>query len=210
MNNGAELEYSGFGNLVRDDEYGWCKGTISFPSLAACRILFDIWWDGRVCEANNPSETTGSVPIVVLDTTNCIPSPAQNAAHLYLMQNQDEILSVVLQALNTTARSNVEEVRKNVSNAEILERFNHAITENQLDTVEGVKKQVELIEIGFLGQEKNKHAYVSLDFNCSWDNEHGTSVLMHKNQVLAISGCADFYDHGEGLEAHVELLQSLT
>jgi hypothetical protein len=219
MNNGAELEYSGFGNLVRDDKYDWCKGTISFPSLAACRILFSVWWDGEIYEDSNQSEATDSVSVMVFNKTDCIPSLAQSAAHLYLKQNQNAISAAVLQALNAYSISNIEEVRRtdpaileqfNNADAKILEKFNNAIAKNQLDTIEGVKKQVKLIEIGFLEQEKNEHAYVSFDFNCGWDEEHGVSVLMHKNQVLAISGCADFYHRGEGLEAHVEILQSLT
>ena len=226
MNDGTELESPGFGHLVRDDKYDWCKGTISFPSLAACRILFNVWWDGEIYEDSNQSEATDSVSVMVFNTTDCIPSLAQSAAHLYLKQNQNAISAAVLQALNAYSISNIEEVRRTLSNAEILEtlnnadpeilekfnleKFNNAIAENQLDTTEGVKKQVKLIEIGFLEQEKNEHAYVSFDFKCGWDDEHGVSVLMHKSQVLAISTAADFYHCGEGLEAHVEILQSLT
>jgi hypothetical protein len=46
------------------------------------------------------------------------------------------------------------------------------------------------------GVAKAGHAYVGLELGCTWDEEHGAGVLLHKGRVVEV-GQADtsFDDH---------------
>lgn len=205
MNNNV----SEFGQLRREDYHSWCKGTIVFPALAMCRILFTVCWDGEIIERNTQLKLDDSVQVLVFSKDNCLPSQIQTAACSYLLQNQNEVATAVSQTLHQAVLQNIDEARHAIGDEALKKNFDEAIAKHQLDTTEGVRKQVELSEIGFLEQGKDEHSYVSFDFDCGWDDEHGISILMHQDKVLAISSCADFYHRGEGLEAHINITQSI-
>jgi hypothetical protein len=55
----------------------------------------------------------------------------------------------------------------------------------------------ELLQLGSVivhRREKDTFAYMTFGFECSWDDEHGMCVLMHKNRIVEISQYASLYD----------------
>lgn len=42
--------------------------------------------------------------------------------------------------------------------------------------------------IYILDIEKDNLSYIGFSFSCSWDDEHGYGVMMHKNRVVKMGG----------------------
>jgi len=74
--------------------------------------------------------------------------------------------------------------------------------EKSLDT------QIELIGINLLDRGFDEIGFSLFDFAVGWDEEHGVSILMHRNRVLAASGLGDFTNRGENLIAHARSIQA--
>jgi hypothetical protein len=73
-----------------------------------------------------------------------------------------------------------------------------------LVTPEGIRELVELCGLDFLEQARDGECYVTAEFGCCWDEEHGISVLLHHGEFIASSVGNDFCGRGstENVEAH--------
>lgn len=202
-----------FGKLVRDGDFPWWKGRLQYPSLAACRIRFILGWEGEVYPADpmrnrKAQPLSESVSLMVCDKAATGPTPTQEATYHYLVQHQQAIATAVFTALLPYAIEAIGVARHEAEEVGSIEEFDAAIQDNSLDSLEGLRQQIELIEIGFIEEHKDGLAYLSFDFNCGWEEEHGVSVVVHAGTVLVVGGCADFYNRGSGLEAHIEGIRS--
>lgn len=71
----------------------------------------------------------------------------------------------------------------------LLPNFLHlykGIAMPELKTIDDVKANVSFEAVGILGDEKEGYAYYIVMFNCTWDDEHGMSMLMHKDRAVNI------------------------
>ena len=65
----------------------------------------------------------------------------------------------------------------------------------------------ELTGIGLLDDGFDECGFYYFDFQSGWDEEHGVSVLMHRAEVLAAGGMAEFSNRGPGLIPHAKSIQ---
>jgi hypothetical protein len=71
----------------------------------------------------------------------------------------------------------------------------------ELKSIAEVKKNVSISSIHILGSQKENHSYLGFDCWCSWDDEHGLGVLMHKDR------CIDAGDHLVASLSYEKILQ---
>ncbi|WP_196887400.1 DUF6985 domain-containing protein [Aureivirga sp. CE67] len=98
----------------------------------------------------------------------------------YLIENQEEIKEVLLNAL-------LEEYPDIQSlygyEGEDKEKWSPDVTD-----VEEFKKLIGVKRLHFMHVEKDNYAYVGFEFGCEWDDEHGLGIMMHKNRVIKVGG----------------------
>ncbi|PQO38380.1 DUF6985 domain-containing protein [Blastopirellula marina] len=75
------------------------------------------------------------------------------------------------------------------------------------DTPAAVDAMFELISIGLLDQGLDDCGFSYFNFNSGWDEEHGISVLMHRNHVLAAGGISEFSNLGDEVIPHIKSIQ---
>jgi hypothetical protein len=206
------LSHPFFGSLVRDGDFPWWKGSLVYPSLAECWIRFMVDWEGHIRQADpnlppHPTAPPERVSLMVCDEAGMGPTLEQETAYHDLLQHPDEVAALLFQAMTPIAKAALDEARIEAEEVGTTGEFDAVIRDFGLDTPDGVRLQVELLEIGFLEQHRDGRAYLSFDFNCGWDEEHGVSILVHAGNVLAVSGCADFYNRGDALEPHLESIR---
>ncbi|WDQ14943.1 DUF6985 domain-containing protein [Rhodopirellula sp. P2] len=78
----------------------------------------------------------------------------------------------------------------------------------QWDDKSVLLKQIALTGISLFDTEIAGHGIFSLDFAVGWDEEHGVSLLMVRDKVIAKSGLADFICRGESLLDHAKYIQN--
>jgi len=60
----------------------------------------------------------------------------------------------------------------------------------EIDSVEAMRKHVGVGIVHMHSIAKAGHAYIGLELGCTWDEEHGAGVLLHKSRVVDV-GQAD-------------------
>src|SRR5262245_57294131 len=185
-----------FGRLDWDG-YEWV-GRLRMPALAVCRIRWQLTPDEKgLVPAPGAVPGDGQAAFVVDDEAGGGPDDAQRAAYRFLVQNHELVAANVLVGLVRGARyfssyaGGPEQPH--------VERLG-------LMTVEGIRELVVLSSINFLKQARDSESYVTFEFGCCWDHEHGISILTHHGQFIANSVGSDFYGRAttENLEAHAK------
>ncbi len=100
------------------------------------------------------------------------PAPEMVAAYAHLKQNEPQIRSAVLNAVQS----------------HINDTLNGTYGWH-LEPVDDVKALKTMIEIGFvhpLMVAKKGMAYLGLFFQCTWDEEHAAGVLLHGSRVITV------------------------
>lgn len=46
-----------------------------------------------------------------------------------------------------------------------------------------------------MDSEIDCHAYIGFELDCSWDDEHGVDVMMHKDKVVKIGLAKELLNH---------------
>ena len=108
------------------------------------------------------------------------PYPEQVAAYKHLKEHDHEIAQKVLEALLKDFRKMVKEGYFPEDDDEVP----------QIETVEEMRRHVGLGTLHVLDLAKAGHAYLGLELGCTWEEEHGAGVLLHKSRVVAV-GQAD-------------------
>ncbi len=64
-----------------------------------------------------------------------------------------------------------------------------------IETKEDLKKSIGLTSIQILNLSNDNYSYYSMNFQSSWDDEHGFSILFHKDRILSTgeAGCFDIF-----------------
>lgn len=196
-----------FGALKREGSL-W-QGRVPFRPLAGCWIHVSMDWGGEVYYGTRPDDLGEAAPLLVHDRRGAGPSAAQEAAFRWVTADPNRVARTVLQALLPAVQECVRQGREAATEPDTRRAFDEAVARYRLDTVDGIREQVELTGISLLEQERDGFAYVVFEFNCGWDEEHGASVLLHEGRVLAASIGGDFANRGtsENLEEHARIVR---
>ena len=103
-----------------------------------------------------------------------------NEAYEYILNHQSEILENILLSL-LSEYSNMQdeygydddEIDKYMPSVNSINDFSKLM----------LPKRIYILDIG-----KDNLAYIGFSFSCSWDDEHGYGVMMHKNRVVKMGG----------------------
>jgi hypothetical protein len=104
------------------------------------------------------------------------------AAFHYIVENQNAIRDIVLKVLF----KNYKDLQDYYGyEDEELERFMPNINE-----INDLKNLIGLLNVHIMNVHKDGMAYFGLEFDCTWDEEHGFGVMIYKNNVVEL-GVAD-------------------
>lgn len=150
-------------------------------------------WRGflsRLGPYNSPSSSrpsTGKARLVVFtpDESRVDPTTEQQRAWLYAVENQEAIRDVILMAAMK------EYARFQKDNQGWLDDPHMADLRDKLPDrfkePEELRRHIGLVSVYIHSAEKSGVAYVGYGFGCTWDEEHGLGVMMHKRRVLDVS-----------------------
>ncbi|MDB5292235.1 MAG: hypothetical protein JWL69_3476 [Phycisphaerales bacterium] len=108
------------------------------------------------------------------------PAPEQVAAYAYLTENQAKVTDAVMKALLADYKKLRKGWLKHDPELELPE----------IETVDDMRKNVGLGTLHMHDIARAGHAYIGLELGCTWDEEHGAGVLLHKGRVVDV-GQAD-------------------
>lgn len=112
------------------------------------------------------------------------PAPEQVAAYRHLKDRDKQIMVNVLEAL-------LKDFRKLLKEGYFPENEDeNDETVPRIDTIKDLRRHVGLGTLHVLDLAKGGYAYFGLELGCTWDEEHGAGVLLHKSRVVAV-GQAD-------------------
>ncbi|WP_200961726.1 DUF6985 domain-containing protein [Paenibacillus sp. Soil724D2] len=102
------------------------------------------------------------------------------AAYRYIVDNQYAIRDAVLEAL----LKNYKDLQEHYGyEDEEAEQYMPDVNE-----MGDFKKLIGLINVHVMNVYKNGMAYFGLEFDCTWDEEHGFGVMMYKDNVVELGG----------------------
>jgi len=65
----------------------------------------------------------------------------------------------------------------------------------EISSIEDYKEHIGLSFLHVMDSEKDGFAYYGFELGCSWDDEHGVGVMMHKDRVIAIGLAEESFNH---------------
>jgi hypothetical protein len=183
-------------------------GKLKLPPLPPLTLDWDNWsgrdkiasFAGFGVGKEKPSSGSVTVEISRLDEDDddanpTPPTPEQVAAYAHLKANEAKVTDTILRA-----------VFKYVKH---LERDDfpgddHTTADGDpapvIRTPDDVKKNIGQGGVIVLPYAKAGHAYVGVDFRCTWDDEHQLGVLLHKSRVVAVGQADTSFDHHAALD----------
>jgi hypothetical protein len=159
------------------DGYSWV-GSIKLPS-----------WTGFQCRlgpyasvsAEAPSDGTTQLRIESPNEEAQAPPSLEQAAAFNLLIDHDQAISMaILQALLDSYPSLCESY--GYDDAEAAAYMPPVASPDEFQRLIG------LSFVHILTESKDGIAYFGLEFGCTWDEEHGLGVMMHKNRVIELGG----------------------
>jgi hypothetical protein len=110
------------------------------------------------------------------DTNPRPPAPEQLAAYAYLKEHQIELRDKILDAFVKLFHKVRKQWLKHDPDLELPE----------IETVDDMKQNL-LFQCFYMHPyAKDGVAYTGLSFACTWDEEHGAGVLLHKDRIVDI------------------------
>lgn len=96
-------------------------------------------------------------------------------------------------------KENAELIRDTLLNG-LLNEYSNAkeIYEDlmpKIETISDYKNTLEVAFIHIMDSEKGGHAHIGFELECSWDDEHGVGVMMHKDKVVKIGLAEESFNH---------------
>lgn len=89
-----------------------------------------------------------------------------------------------------------------------ISEWNAICREIDINAPEAIDSLYELTSVDLLDDGLDECGFTCFDFSSGWDEEHGFSILMHRNSVLASGGSSEFSSRGSQLIPHVKYIQS--
>jgi hypothetical protein len=128
------------------------------------------------------------------------------AAFNHFMENAPRYETRLLNYLLAKAKENLTAAIE----AEDSPKLQAFIKKHSLRDVSGLNKQISWCGLGLFDHGWEDIGFVTLDFHCSWDVEHGISILMHRDRIIAEGGLAEWSNRGDALIESAKCTQSYT
>lgn len=189
-----------FGEIKRDKELDWWVGQAQLPSFRE----FDEtskreWEEKRMAGWKMPKPTkeeaqerelfkAGYFEMIIRDDPGDGPSPAQEKAFHYLLENQDTICRNLAAAVLKYYRKQYDELKAWHEQAKDPEYLEAILPD--VNVPEAMKRLIRLNSIDIHDNEDKGVSHIGYAFGCTWDIEHGLGVLMRKEKVIEV-GQAD-------------------
>ena len=119
------------------------------------------------------------------------PAPEYAAAYAHLKQNEAEVTAAILQAV----LGYYDELREAWKG--------QGETLPKIESPEGLKKHIGLGQLHVLPVAKDGAAYLGFELGCTWDEEHGCGVLVHRSRVVDVGQADTSFDHHAAIEDSV-------
>ena len=139
------------------------------------------WWDGSVDLVFGNSAALTVTPFN--PSISRIPSKVQCQAMAFLLERGQEVYGAVLASL----QSYYNEMRPRYLS------FLGSKADSLMPAIQSAEELSRLIDLRHIHVHpwiKDGVGYVGLQFGCTWDQEHGFGVLMHRDRVVSV-GSAD-------------------
>jgi len=107
-------------------------------------------------------------------------SQAQFNAIKFLKENEQRMQEVLLHGL-LKEHPNTKEIYKDAM--------------PKIETISDYKDTLEVGFIHIMNCEKDDHAYIGFELECSWDDEHGVGVMMHRDRLVKIGLAEESFNH---------------
>jgi hypothetical protein len=128
--------------------------------------------------APDSGEEPGEVEVVIprvgrLEPTPRPPTPEQVAAYAYLKDHEVELRDKILATMLKMVRDHYD--------------FSDLENSDELPKIESLEELQTNMQIqGILVHEyaKDGYAYIGISFVCTWDEEHGAGVLLHRDRIV--------------------------
>ncbi len=153
------------------------KGAFVLPAWAGC-----LPGRGPYMPRDLPAPSDGSVSLSVdsPDRVGALPTPEQAAAFRHLVDHQQETRDAILRAVFDSYPD--EQEACGWEGADAAERM------PDLQKPEGLRALIGLSTVYLLAVAKDGFAYVSFEFRCLWDQEHGLGAMTHAGRVVQVGG----------------------
>ena len=192
---------------LRDLDYPWFEAAISrliFKDCSVQIVFTEDYFDDYDADQPEPLESTAPLTAFVEVTGKLNEfheraynhfiqntSAYENRLRDYLFAKTQQILSAAIAFADTP-------------------KLRNFIKEHALDTPAGLNKQIEWYGLTLFDHGWDGIGFITMDFKCGWDEEHGLSILMHRDKIIAESGLADFGNRGDSVIEHAKCIQSFT
>jgi hypothetical protein len=154
---------------------------LDMPPFPAMRWDDCDWWDGSV---DLPFGRSAALTVTPYDPSiSRMPSEVQRQAMAFHLEHGQEVFAAVLAALQRYY-------------AEMRPRYLSFLGSKAdslmpaVRSAEELKRLIDLRHVHVHPWTKDGVGYVGLQFGCTWDQEHGFGVLMHRDRVVSV-GSAD-------------------
>ncbi|MDB5298209.1 MAG: hypothetical protein JWO31_4192 [Phycisphaerales bacterium] len=171
-----------FPPLARD-EYFW-SGTDILPSWAGFRARQGMY----ASESGGGVPSDGTANVAVDAPADSGPGPEQVAAYAYLKANEAVVAAAAVRAVferypRERAKHGFDDIDEDDEDAVAEAGLMPEISDpNDLRPLLG------LGTVHVLAVARDGVAYVGLEFGCTWDDEHGVGVMLHKDRVVKVGG----------------------
>lgn len=190
------------GRFTRDNEWPdhyttKFTATIPRPFMKESKVVYVLRQDGLCYPDDGPIKSEWSPDVSLeIDSESRKIEPAHEAAWKFVIDERNAVGSIVRKAAWERCKRNYKEFL-----SELEDSLQHPDVEPHECQWESMKKidwaspasldlQVCLNRITLF--ERKELVCVAFDFSVGWDDEHGMSVITHRDNVVAINGAADF------------------
>jgi hypothetical protein len=143
----------------------------------------DMLWEGTIKLDNWDNYYETDLKLVLNIGGDCIVDEITDIhenGYRYLLDNQVDILRIVIDEIYSHYARWQEEYGYD-------EEEKRLIMPNMNDK-QGLREILKPIRIFILDIESGGLPYIGIEFQCSWDEEHGLGVMFHENRVVEIGG----------------------
>ncbi|QDV87523.1 DUF6985 domain-containing protein [Planctomycetes bacterium TBK1r] len=195
-----------FDNFKSDDWDDRIVWKTEAPLFVDAQLIYEFNSLRGVITKNPRSRRTNRVDVYAHNQLENGYQRYQEVAWKYLTTRVDSIERAVTKKLWLDCHDNFNRCLDSISDTDRTWKSIRS-RENWNDT-SVLRKQIALADISLFDTELNGHGLFTLDFAVGWDEEHGVSVLMCRNKVIATSSCADFTCRGDSLLDHAKCIQN--
>jgi hypothetical protein len=151
------------------------QGTIVLGSWAG--FTHEAW----TCAAGEYDGTARVIISIPGQARRLPPSPEQAAAYRYLVDQEKGVHNSVLQAIFNAYPTLTADLGLDEEDSEEAEAL-----ASDIDRPDRLRELIGLCIVHLLPISREGLAYTGFEFGCTWEEEHGLGVLLHRDRVVRI------------------------